>query len=163
MDVYILTELYDFQIRSWLANDDPLTVMPDAIIFHSTRYLLLFGEQAEPELQATFKIVQTLGSQVSENNVKLRVLSAINTFFLAENWDFGETFYFTELAAFIHKELNPDIQSVVIVPDSNDQTFGAMFQVRSEPDQLFASAASAGDIKIVTSLTADELKACSIG
>ncbi len=185
MDVYILTELYDLQIRSWLANDEPLSKMPeaptpetlrvefqdfddfkamsDAIIFHSTRYLLLFGEQATEDLQATFKVVQTVGSQVSENNVKLRVLSAINTFFLAENWDFGETFYFTELAAFIHKELNPDIQSVVIVPRSNDQTFGAMFQVRSEPDQLFVSSASAGDIKIVSSLTAEELKACSIG
>jgi len=185
MDVYILTALYDVQIRSWLTNNEPLTTMPvaptsetlrtqfqdfddfktmsDSIIFHSTRYLLLFGEQAIPELQATFKVVQTQGSQVSENNIRLRVLAAINTFFEAENWDFGETFYFTELAAFIHKELNPDIQSVVIVPRSNDQRFGAMFQVRSEPDQLFASAASAEDVKIVTSLTDAELKTCTIG
>jgi hypothetical protein len=185
MDVYILTALYDVQIRSWLANNEPLATMPeaptsetlrtqfqdfddfktmsDAIIFHSSRYLLLFGEQAIPELQATFKVVQTAGSQVSENNIRLRVLEAINTFFEATNWDFGEVFYFTELAAYIHKELNPDIQSVVIVPKSNDQRFGAMFQVRSEPDQLFASAASADDVKIVTSLTDAELKTCTIG
>jgi len=170
MDVYILTALYDEQIRSWLFNNEPLSTMPeapssealrtqfqdfedfktmsDSIIFHSTRYLLLFGEQAIPELQATFKIVQTPGSLVSENNIRLRVLAAINTFFEAANWDFGETFYFTELAAYIHKELTPDIQSVVIVPRSNDLSFGAMFQVRSEPDQLFASAASAENVPV---------------
>ncbi len=185
MDVYILTTLYDELIRSWLFNDEPLSAMPvtptsealrtqfqdfedfktmsDSIIFHPTRYLLLFGDQAIPELQATFKVVQTAGSQVSENNIRLRVLAAINTFFEAENWDFGEMFYFTEISAFIHKELTPDIQSVVIVPRANGQTFGAMFQVRSEPDQLFASAASADNVKIVTSLTDEELKRSTIG
>ena len=85
-------------------------------------------------------------------------MDAINTFFSVDNWDFGDTFYFTELAAFIHTGLAPDIQSVVIVPKNEDQAFGRLFQVRSEPDQLFVSAASPEDVEIVDSLTDEELR-----
>ena len=85
-------------------------------------------------------------------------LNAINNFFAVDNWDFGDTFYFTELAAFIHASLAPDIQSVVIVPKNDDQAFGRLFQVRSEPDQLFVSAASPEDIELVDSLTDEELR-----
>ncbi len=180
MDVYILTQTYDDAYRTWLLNngsaaDEPdsptpeslriqfagfedFKAMSDAIIYHTARYLPLFGRQAIDELQATFKIVQTTGSQLSENDIRLNTLSAINTFFAVDNWDFGDTFYFTELAAFIHSSLAPDIQSVVIVPKSDDQAFGRLFQVRSEPDQLFISAASAEDIEIVDSLTDEELR-----
>ena len=180
MDVYLLTATYDTAYRTWLRNngdaiDEPdsptpeslriqfanfedFKAMSDAIIYHTARYLPLFGRQAIDELQATFKVIQTPGSQLSENDIKLGTLNAINNFFAVDNWDFGDTFYFTELAAFIHASMAPDIQSVVIVPKNDDQAFGRLFQVRSEPDQLFVSAASPEDIELVDSLTDEELR-----
>lgn len=180
MDVYILTSTYDENYRIWLANNgtpdeepdaptpeslriqfagfDDFKAISDSIIYHGARYLPLFGRQAIDELQATFKLVRTPGSQVSEKDIRLQCLAAIDEYFGVDNWDYGETFYFTELAAFIHGRLAPDIQSVVIVPKSDNQAFGRLFQVRSEPDQLFVSAASPEDVEIVDSLTDEELR-----
>ena len=75
-----------------------------------------------------------------------------------DNFEFGETFYLTELLAFIHQQLAPELQSVVAVPKAGSQTFGRLFQIRAEPDELFISAASATDIEVVVSLTDEELR-----
>ena len=180
MDAYILTTTFDEAFRTFLSNNEPISETPipptpeslriqfaefeefkaisDAIIFHTARYKPLFGQQAVPELRGIFKLVQTPGSLISENDLKLRTLSAIDEFFDVENFDFGETFFFTELIAFIHQRLAPEVQSVVIVPTENDQAFGRLFQVRSEPDELFISAASPEDVEVVASLTDEELR-----
>jgi hypothetical protein len=180
MDVYILTATYDDVFRTALANNTPTEDLPDAptpeslridfadfddfkamsdaLIYHSARYKILFGEQALPELQATFKVVQSEGSLLSENDLKLRILEAIDIYFQVDNWDFGEIFYMTELLAFIHQELAPNIQTVVSVPKSDTETFGRLFQIRSEPDELFVSATSADDIEVVSAFTDEELR-----
>ena len=185
MDVYLLTTTYDDAYRTWLLNngaavDEPVAptsealriqfadfenfkAVSDAIIYHTSRYKPLFGQQAIPELQATFKIVQTPGSQLSDNDIRLGALNAINTYFDVDNWEFGESFFFTELAAFIHQQLAPDVQSVVIVPKASNQAFGRLFQVRAEPDELLISAASATDIELVTNLSDEELRIGSLG
>jgi hypothetical protein len=64
----------------------------------------------------------------------------------------------TELLAFIHQEMAPNIQTVVSVPKSDTESFGRLFQIRSEPDQLFISAASAEDIEVVNAFTDEELR-----
>ena len=180
MDVYLLTAAYDTTYRTALANNTPLDDLPapptseslridfadfddfkaqsDAIIYHPGRYKPLFGQQAIDELKATFKVLQAEGSLLSENDLKLRILDAINIFFGLDNFDFGESFYLTELLAFIHQELAPNIQSIVAVPDLDTQAFGRLFQIRAEPDELFISAASAEDIELVTSFTDEELR-----
>lgn len=180
IDIYILTSTYDDAFRTALDNNTPTDELPDAptseslridfadfddfkamsdgMIYHSARYKILFGEQALPELQATFKVVQSEGSLLSENDLKLRILAAIDTYFNVENWDFGEVFYMTELLAYIHQELAPNIQTVVAVPNSDTESFGRLFQIRSEPDQLFISATSADDIEVVNSFTDEELR-----
>ncbi len=125
MDVYLLTTTYDEAYRTWLANngaaeDEPVAptsealrtqfsdfedfrMISDAIIYHTARYKPLFGTQAVDELQATFKVVQTPGSTLSDNDIRLGTLNAINAYFDVTNWEFGESFYFTELAAYIHQ------------------------------------------------------------
>jgi hypothetical protein len=180
MDIYLLTTTYDDAFRTALANNTPTADLPteptpeslrldfadfddfkamsDALIYHSARYKILFGEQAIPELQATFKVIQSEGSLLSENDLRLRILATIDTYFAVENWDFGETFYMTELLAFIHQQLAPNVQTVVSVPKSDTESFGRLFQIRSEPDQLFISAASAVDIEVVTAFTDEELR-----
>jgi hypothetical protein len=56
--------------------------------------------------------------------IKTRVIAAINEFFALDNWDFGDTFYFTELAAYIHNQLAPDLLTAVIVPNQSGQVLG---------------------------------------
>jgi hypothetical protein len=47
---------------------------------------------------------------------------------------------------------------VVSVPKSDTETFGRLFQIRSEPDELFVSATSADDIEVVSAFTDEELR-----
>ena len=145
-------------LRIDFADFDDFKAMSDALIYHPARYKILFGQQADVELQATFKVIQAEGSLLSENDLRLRILEAINLYFSVDNWDFGETFYMTELLAFIHQELAPNLQTVVAVPKADTEAFGRLFQIRSEPDQLLISAASAEDIEVVTAFTDEELR-----
>lgn len=180
MNVYILTSGFDQAYRTWLEqNGDPnaepvpetseqlriqyqdfeqFKPISDSIIYYPARYKPLFGEQADPELQAVFKIIQTAGSKLSESDLKLRVLAAVRDYFSVDRWDFGERFYFTELVSFVHAQLAPDLQSMVIVPRNTDQAFGRLFQVRTEPDELFISAAGPEDIEVVRNFTDEELR-----
>jgi len=180
MNVYLLTTGYNTAYRNWLTRngnsaDEPIAEtseqlriqyvsyndfkpISDAIIYYPSRYKPLFGKQAVAELQATFKIIQTAGSTLSESDLKLKVLSAIDTYFSVDRWEFGEKFYFTELVAFVHARVAPDLQSMVIVPKTTNQAFGRLFQVRAEPDELFISAASPEDIQVVKFFTDAELR-----
>jgi len=179
MNVYILSSGYDTSYRNWLAQNittsepvpetsdqlrvqfssyDEFKPISDAIIYYPIRYQPLFGKQAISELQATIKIIQTNGSTLSESDLKLNVLSAIDLYFSVDRWDLGESFYFTELVAFVHAQVAPDLQSMVIVPKNNNQAFGRLFQVRSESDKLFISSASPEDISVVKYFTDSELK-----
>ena len=93
------------------------------MIWNSGEFKLLFGVQADPELQATFKVVKAPSTSVSDNEIKTQVIQSINTYFDIRNWDFGETFFYTELAAFIHQQLSRTISSVVIVPTNASSQF----------------------------------------
>jgi hypothetical protein len=180
MNVYILSSGYDAAYRSWLsqngvAADEPtpetssqlkttyadfeeFKPISDAIIYYPMSYLPLFGSQAIPAYQATFKIIQTTGSTLSEADLKLKVLAAIDTYFEIERWSAGEQFYYTELVAFVHATVAPDLQSMVIVPVDTTQAFGRMFQIRSESSQLFISAASPENIAVVQYFSDEEIR-----
>lgn len=175
MDVYVITSGYDSAIRNWVIagaspssepepeTSDQLSVqysglsdfkmMSDSMIWHPARYKLLFGSSADQELQATFVVVSMPGSNVPDNDLKLKILSVIDDYFSLDNWNFGDTFYFTELSAYIHTQLSSMLQSVVIVPSASGQSFGNLFQVRSEPDQIFISCATVDNIEVVSSLS----------
>jgi hypothetical protein len=110
-------------------------------------------------LQVTFKVVKNNDLVINNNQVKADVIEAINTYFAIENWSFGDTFYFQELAAYIIAKLSPSIVSIVIVPKQADQSFGSLFQIRSEPDEIFVNSASVEDIEIIDDITASNLQA----
>jgi hypothetical protein len=184
MNVYILTAGYDTAFRAWLDQNgaevdrpqperteqlrlsymefEEFTPLSDSVIYYPARYKPLFGNQAVPELRSVFKIIQSPGSQLSESDLKLRVLNAVRAYFDVTRWEFGEKFFFTELVAFVHAQLAPDLQSMVIVPRNNNQAFGRMFQVRAEPDELFVSAAAPTDIEIVPFFTDEEIRVGSL-
>jgi hypothetical protein len=99
------------------------------------------------------------GVNFTDNDIKAKVIVAINNFFDISLWDFGETFYFTELAAYVHNELIGVISSFVIVPESSTSVFGSLFQITPLTDELFIPDATVIDIDIVTSITQANIKA----
>jgi hypothetical protein len=180
IDVYVLTKTYDTNYRQWVSGailTEPLppgndelydTLSPnlnliksisDEIIYHPVRYKVLFGSSAKPELQATFKVVKNPSRVVSDNDIKSRIVAAMNQFFSLDSWDFGDTFYFTELSAYVVNQLSPDITSFVIVPKQSGLGFGGLFEIQSNSDELFISSATVSDIEIISSITASNIKA----
>ena len=99
------------------------------------------------------------GTNISNAVIKTRVVAAINEYFALDNWDFGDSFYFTELAAYIHQQLAPDLLTVVIVPNQSGQTFGSLFQISSATDEIFISGATVDDVSIISALGANQLVA----
>lgn len=130
----------------------------DSLVFRSAKVKLLFGHDADDNVQAKFRIVR-LNDKMSDNELKSSVVKAINSYFDVTNWEFGETFYFTELATYIHQQLGSAIGSIVIVPNSSTGVFGDLFQVKAESDELFISTAKINDIEIISKITAQTLRA----
>ena len=179
VDVYLLERTYDNLFRIWLQDGgskpdvstsdqlrinysgalNPLKSLSDQIIYHPVKYKILFGSNADEQLQATFKVVKNPKTNISDAVIKTRVIAAINEFFALNNWDFGDSFYFTELAAYIHNQLAPDLLTAVIVPNQSGQGFGSLFQVDSAADEIFISGATVDDVSIITALGANQLAA----
>ena len=131
----------------------------DEIIYHPAKYKVLFGDKATDDLQAKLKIVKNPDVVINDNDIKSRVISAVNQFFALENWDFGERFYFSELSAYVMNQLAPDLVTFVVVPKQTTQSFGSLFEVKSEADEIFISGATVNDIDIIDAITASRLKA----
>ena len=179
VDVYLLERTYDNLFRIWLQDGgakptpstsdqlrinysgvlNPLKSLSDQIIYHPVKYKILFGTSADETLQATFKVVKNSKTNVTDAVIKTRVIAAINEFFALDNWDFGDTFYFTELAAYVHNQLAPDLLTVVIVPNESGQGFGSLFQINSAADEIFISGATVDDVTIISALGANQLEA----
>jgi hypothetical protein len=141
------------------AEINKIKSLSDEVIYHPVKYKILFGDKAETDLQAKFKIVKNPDLVLNNNDVKSRVISAINEFFALENWEFGETFYFSELSAYVMQQLAPDLVTFVVVPNQSTQSFGSLFEVKAEVDQIFISGATVDDIDIIDAVTASRLKA----
>lgn len=180
IDTYILSRQYDIQFRQYVLDIVDTQPLPpssdelflfygeeinkiksisDEVIYHPVKYKPLFGSKSDAELQAVFKIVKNDSRVVSDNDVKARVITAINEYFALDNWEFGETFYFSELSSYIMKQLSPDIVSVVIVPRDAEKAFGSLFEIKCEDDEIFISSATVDDVEIITANTQERLRA----
>lgn len=180
MDLFVLTKEYDVEFRKWLLgnlDDEPLpsssdqlalTLGPsldlmkavsDEVVYHPVKYKVLFGEKASLDVRATFKIIKNLEQPISDNEIKSRVLVAINEFFALENWEFGDTFYFSELAAYVMNRTAPYLVNIVIVPRQSGLTFGSLFEIKAESDQIFINGATTDDIEVVSGITSSILNA----
>jgi hypothetical protein len=131
----------------------------DEIIYHPVKYKVLFGSTAEEKLRAQFKVVKNPTQSINDNDLKVRIVSAINEFFDINNWDFGDRFYISELITYILNQTAPDISNLIIVPRQSSQEFGSLFEIQSTPDQLLISGATVDDIEIVSAITASEVRA----
>jgi len=177
MDMYVLSADYTSSYTTWLRDLTGVITPPvpptsssleiaystlneyktvsDSIIFNPAKFKPLFGAKADPALQARFQVVKNASMGITDNEIKSQIITAINNYFDVSNWDFGDTFYFSELAAYLHTTLVPNISSIVIIPVSG--VFGQYFQINSEPWEIITSAATVNDIDVVTAVTAAQL------
>lgn len=174
IDMYMLTSAYDTNLRNWVATNGSLSTIPvpetsaqlastfsnleqyammtDQMVWHSVSYLLLFGPQAAPELQANFLVVPVPSTTYTNNQIQSLVIQTINQYFSLVNWDFGDSFFFTEMAAYIHQKLATIVGSIVMRPVSAQAVFGNLFEIECGPDQIPISCATVTNVQIVQSL-----------
>jgi len=179
IDLYVLTQQYSTDYIAWVQDTTGLVTQPsapsseeleisystldnykavsDTIIYNPAAFKPLFGDKADPTLQATFKVVKNPNVVISDNEVKSSVIAAINSYFDVANWDFGEIFYFSELAAYLHVQLVPNISSIVIVPSNTTSVFGSLMQVNADINEIITSAATVDNVEIITAITAAQL------
>lgn len=178
VEMLILTSTYNLDIQKYinvpgtefpapptsaeLANEfnnlEEFKSASDTLVFKSAKFKRLFGSDADTNVQAKFRVVKLKGSTMSDNEIRSRIIKAFNTYFNIENWEFGETFYFTELSSYVHQQLGSNIGSIVILPKNTDGSFGDLFQVKAEPSELFLSTATVSDIEVVEKISSQTLR-----
>ena len=180
IDTYLLTRTYDTNFRQYLdgtitnkplppssdnlfnnygAEINKIKSISDDVIYHPVKYKVLFGAKADAQVQANIKIVKNPDQVVNDNDIKARVISAINEYFALENWDFGDSFHFSEMATYVMNQVAPDLVNIVIVPKQDSQGFGSLYEIKSESDEVFISGATVDDVTIIDAITASKLKA----
>jgi hypothetical protein len=179
IDLYLLTKQYSTDYTAWIQDTTGVIVEPapptvdalstefntldnyknltDTIIYNPAKFKPVFGDKAATNLQATFKVVKNASIVVSDNDIKTRVIEAINSYFDVSNWDFGETFYFSELSAYLHSVLAPNIASITIVPSSESSTFGSLLQINANYNEIIVSAATVDNVQIISAITAAQI------
>lgn len=180
IDVYVLTKSYNDEYVIWKRKGDrsiaaplPQTneelrnnfinltsykMMTDEVIFHPVKFKPLFGTLSDTEFQAQFKVVKNPKSKLTDSEIKSKVIDAIDTFFSPGNFSFGEIFYFTELAAYVHTSLNVDINSIVIVPLQQYSKFGSLFQIQPNRNEVVTSVATVNDIIVINEITDSNIR-----
>lgn len=178
VDIYLLTRQYDTDYRLWLLGEldtqpvapnseqlriqfssglDEIKTLSDEIVFHPVGYFPLFGSSADPEFQATIKVVKNPNKIINNNDLKVRIINSISEFFSVENWDFGDKFFASELVTYVVTQNSPDISNMVIVPNQSNQAFGSLLEIQCRPDEIFVSSATVENIEIINNITATEL------
>ena len=133
-------------------------MVSDNIVLNSVLFKPLFGAKATPELQGRIKVVRRQNSTASVSEIKSQVIANVDNYFSIDKWDFGDTFFFSELAAYLHEQMGSIVSSVVIVPLNPLKTFGDLYEVRSAPNEIFVSAATVADVEVIDALTQTNLR-----
>ena len=133
-------------------------MLSDAVILNSVVFKPLFGPKADPALRSTIKVIKVQGVNASDSEIRSAVLAAMNNYFNINNWDFGDTFYFSELTAYLHATVGELISSVVLVPNDPTMNFGDLYEIKCMPYEIFVNAATANDVVVIPALTPAELQ-----
>jgi hypothetical protein len=177
--LYVLTKQYAIDYTAWIRDTSNTVAKPiqptneelsltynslenfksisDTIIYNPAKFKPIFGAKADPSLQATFKVIKNPNIVISDYDIQTSVIAAIDNYFAVDNWDFGETFYFSELAAYLHTTLAPNVASVLIVPASTSSAFGSLMQINADVNEIVVSAATVDNVQIISSITAAQL------
>lgn len=178
IDMFLITKGHFITLKRWL--EDPLSPRPsvptplelrqsygylldnkmvsDTVVLHPGKFKLIFGPKSAPSLRAQFKVIRTADRNLTDNQIKTTIVSVVRTFFDVSKWEFGETFYFTELSTAIHNALSNDISSVLLVPTLPQHQFGDLFQVLTREDEILYPDITVDNIEIVSGYTPTNLK-----
>ena len=183
IDIYLLTQAYYTAYQNYIRDTTGTVAEPaqptieqlttsystlnqykmisDNIILNSLTFKPLFGTKAPSELRATIKCVKNATSTVSTSEIKSQVINAINQYFTIDNWDFGDTFFFSELSSYLHDQLGSIISTVVLVPTNPLKSFGDLYEIRSQSNEIFTNAATVNDVEVIDALTSSQLRTAS--
>ena len=178
IDIFVITRGYYLSMRRWLDGTSNLTPVPptsqelgaayntlltnkmisDSVVVQSGILKIIFGTHAAPELQATLTVVPSPTTSMTSNQIKTAVVQSTLNFFSINDWDFGQTFNFTELAAKIHYDLQANISTVVLVPLYTSNVFGDLFQINVSENEIVIPDITVNDVNIVTSLNSINIR-----
>jgi hypothetical protein len=178
IDTMVLLRSYESSFRAWALYDGREYSKPnsptvaelsnmfsslenkksisDQIVYRPVKFKILFGELAPSELQATFRVVKTTNATMSDTEIKQQIIKLINEYFSIDNWDFGETFYFTEMAAYIHTKLVGQLSQITIYPTNATTTAStSLFEIPAASDEMFIPVMTTSNIVIVNSINSN--------
>jgi hypothetical protein len=180
IDLYIVTQSYYTAYQNWIqdtTNTVPEPTKPsinqlsqeygqiqdykmltDSVILNSVIFKPLFGAKAVPALRATIKVIRASKTNASNSEIRSAVLTAMNNYFDINNWNFGDTFYFSELSAYLHSTVGELVSSVVLVPNDPEKSFGDLYEIKCTPYEIFVNAATSDDVQVIAALTPAELQ-----
>ena len=180
IDLYLVTQAYYTEYQNWIQDTTNTIVEPnkptidelnqeygdvnnykmlsDSVILNSVVFKPIFGDKAAPALRATIKVIKASSTNASDSEIRSTILTAMNTYFAINNWNFGDTFYFSELSAYLHAQVGELISSVVLVPNNPTMTFGDLYEIKCAPYEIFVNAATANNILVISALTPTELQ-----
>ena len=133
-------------------------MLSDTMIMNSVQFQPLFGAKALPELRATIKVIRAAQSVAGTSEIQNLVVQYINQYFNLDLWDFGDTFYFSELSGFLHDKLSGIVSSIVLVPLNQDKYFGSLYEIRCAPNQIFVNGATVQNVEVITALTSTNIR-----
>jgi len=133
-------------------------MLSDSAILNSVVFKPLFGPKAAPALRGTIKVIRNSNTNASDSEIRSAVLTQMNNYFNINNWNFGDTFYFSELSAYIHAEIGALVSSCVLVPNDPTMSFGDLYEIKCLPYEIFVNAATANDVIVIAALTPAELQ-----
>jgi hypothetical protein len=133
-------------------------MISDSVVLNSVVFKPLFGPKAASALQATIKVIKNPTTDASDSEIRSAVLTTMNNYFNINNWNFGDTFYFSELSAYLHNEIGELISSAVLVPNNPNEPFGTLYEIKSMPYEIFVNAAVSDNVVVIPALTQAELQ-----
>ena len=180
IDLYVVEQAYYTEYQNWIqdtTNTVPMPTRPtisdltteysqlqdfkmlsDSVIVNSVVFKPLFGPKAAAALRGTIKVIKNSNTNASDSEIRSAVLTEMNNYFSINNWNFGDTFYFSELSAYIHNQIGELVSSCVLVPNDPTLHFGDLYEIKCMPYEIFVNAATSNDVIVISALTPAELQ-----
>jgi hypothetical protein len=180
IDLYVVTQAYYTAYQNWIQDTTGTVPMParptinelsnqygqiqdykmltDSAILNSVVFKPLFGPKAASALRGTIKVIKNSSTNASDSEIRSAVLTQMNNYFSINNWNFGDTFYFSELSAYIHSNIGELVSSCVLVPNDPSLHFGDLYEIKCLPYEIFVNAATSSDVLVIAALTPAELQ-----
>jgi hypothetical protein len=180
IDLYVVTQAYYTAYQNWIQDSTGTVPMPtrptinelsqsypriqdykmlsDSAILNSVVFKPLFGPKAAAALRGTIKVIKNSATNASDSEIRSAVLASMDNYFNINNWNFGDTFYFSELSAYIHNQIGEYVSSCVLVPNDPSMAFGDLYEIKCLPYEIFVNAATANDVIVIAALTPAELQ-----